>query len=49
VLSEVSGTAKTGMHEQKLHMRHHGVVKVAQHTEGDLLTVPEKGQETKAQ
>jgi hypothetical protein len=35
------------MYEQKLHKRHRGVVKAAQHVEGWLFTEPEKG-ETKA-
>ncbi|MFK7981840.1 MAG: hypothetical protein AB8G86_17800, partial [Saprospiraceae bacterium] len=45
--SEVSGTAKAGMYEQKLHKRHRGVVKVARHTEGWLFTKPFE-EETKA-
>ena len=32
--SEVSGTAKAGMYEQKPHKRQGGVVEVAQHTKG---------------
>ena len=36
--SEVSGTAKAGMHGQEWHMRHGDVVKVAHHTKGWLFT-----------
>jgi hypothetical protein len=40
VESEVSGTAKAGMYEQKSHRRHLWAVEVAHHTEGRTYSSP---------